>query len=175
MNQTNPAFDRLVNEWLPYQVLASHLWGRTGPNQRSGAYGFRDQLQSVLPLLYLHPDISREQILLHGAQQFYQGDVMQWWHQSWEGKTGLGVRNRTADPHLWLPYLVCRYVDATGDLSILREEVRFLEGMPIPRRADGIAFAPRRSRDSASLYRHCMRAIDLTLRAVRRARGCRSC
>ena len=163
IESTNPAFDRLVNGWLPYQVLASHIWGRTGPSQRSGAYGFRDQLQSVLPLLYLHPDISREHILLHGAQQFYQGDVMQWWHQSWEGKTGLGVRNRTADPHLWLPYLVCRYVDATGDLSILREEVRFLEGIPIPRRADGIAFAPRRSRDSASLYRHCMRAIDLTL------------
>jgi cyclic beta-1,2-glucan synthetase len=161
---TDPAFDRLVNGWLPYQVLAAHLWGRTGPNQRSGAYGFRDQLQSALPLLYLHPEISREHILLHGAQQFYQGDVMQWWHQSWEGRTGLGVRNRTADPHLWLPYLVYRYVDATGDLSILQEQVRFLEGMPIPRRADGIAFAPRRSRDSASLYRHCMRAIDLTLR-----------
>jgi cyclic beta-1,2-glucan synthetase len=161
---SDPAFDRLVNQWLPYQVLAAHLWGRTGPNQRSGAYGFRDQLQSALPLLYLHPEISREHILLHSAQQFYQGDVMQWWHQSWEGKTGLGVRNRTADPHLWLPYLVYRYVDATGDLSILQEQVRFLEGMPIPRRADGIAFAPRRSRDSASLYRHCMRAIDLTLR-----------
>ena len=163
IESTDPAFDRLVNEWLPYQVLASHLWGRTGPNQRSGAYGFRDQLQSVLPLLYLHPEISREHILLHSAQQFYQGDVMQWWHQSWEGKTGLGVRNRTADPHLWLPYVVYRYVEATGDLSILQEEVRFLEGIPIPRRADGIAFAPRRSRDSASLYRHCMMAIDLTL------------
>jgi cyclic beta-1,2-glucan synthetase len=160
---SDPAFARLVNEWLPYQVLASHLWGRTGPNQRSGAYGFRDQLQSVLPLLYLHPEISREQILLHSAQQFYRGDVMQWWHQSWEGKTGLGARNRTSDPHLWLPYLVYHYVEATGDLAILQEEVRFLEGMPIPRRADGIAFAPRRSRDSASLYRHCMRAIDLTL------------
>ena len=161
---TDPAFDRLVNQWLPYQVLAAHLWGRTGPNQRSGAYGFRDQLQSVLPLLYLHPEISREHILLHGAQQFYRGDVMQWWHQSREGRTGLGVRNRTADPHLWLPYLVYHYVDATGDLAVLQEEVPFLEGMPIPRRADGIAFVPRRSRDSASLYRHCMRAIDLTLR-----------
>jgi cyclic beta-1,2-glucan synthetase len=159
----NAAFDGLVNDWLPYQVLVSHLWGRTGPNQRSGAYGFRDQLQSVLPMLYLNPALSREQILLHAAQQFYDGDVMQWWHQSWEGNTGLGVRNRAADPHLWLPYLVYRYLEATGDLAILNEEISFLEGKPIPRGSEGVIFAPRRSRDCASLYRHCMKALDFAL------------
>ncbi|MEW6441770.1 MAG: glycosyl transferase family 36 [bacterium] len=156
-------FDRLVNDWLPYQVLASHLWGRTGPNQRSGAYGFRDQLQSVLPLLFLDPGTARSQILLHGSQQFFRGDVLQWWHPSREGASGLGARNRASDPHLWLPYVTCRYVEATGDLAILDEPLPYLESRPIPPGHEGLMFAPRRARDREPLYRHCTRAIELTL------------
>jgi cyclic beta-1,2-glucan synthetase len=160
---SNKAFDRMVNDWLPYQVLASHLWGRTGPNQRSGGFGYRDQLQDMLPFLYLNPGVARTQILLHGAQQFFRGDVMQWWHQSWEGRTGLGVRNRASDPHLWLPYLVYQYVEATADLSILDEELTYLEGRRIPRGREGVMFTPRLTRDREPLYQHCLRAIDLTL------------
>ena len=50
-----PDFDRLVNTWLPYQLYASRLFGRVGPNQRGGAFGFRDQLQDVLPLIFIEP------------------------------------------------------------------------------------------------------------------------
>jgi cyclic beta-1,2-glucan synthetase len=163
---SDPGFDRMVNDWLPYQVLASHLWGRTGPNQRSGGYGYRDQLQDLLPLVYLHPGMARSQILLHAAQQFFAGDVMQWWHQSWEDRTGLGVRNRASDPHLWLPYLVYQYVEATGDLTILDEELTYLEGRRIPSDREGVMFAPRLSRDREPLYWHCIRAIDLTLKRL---------
>ena len=64
--ETNqPAFDRLVNDWLPYQLLTARLWGRCGPSQRGGAFGFRDQLQDVLPLFAIRPDLARRQILLH--------------------------------------------------------------------------------------------------------------
>jgi cyclic beta-1,2-glucan synthetase len=156
-------FDRMVNTWLPYQVLAARLWGRTGPQQRSGAFGFRDQLQDVLPLILLAPEIARAQILLHAKQQFLSGDVLQWWHQTWEDKTGIGARNRASDPQLWLPYLLAHYIEATGDASILQEEIPFLEGKPIPPGAEGIVIAARPSRDHASLREHCRRAIALTL------------
>ena len=162
--ETNrPAFDRLVNDWLPYQVLTARLWGRTGPNQRGGAFGFRDQLQDVLPLTFTEPELARKQILLHARQQFVEGDVLQWWHRSRDGRTGLGARNRASDPHLWLPYVVAQYVAATGDRGILAEEVPFLEGRRIPRRVEGVVHVPRPSRDSASLYQHCRRAIEFTL------------
>lgn len=159
----DPGFDRMVNTWLPYQVLAARLWGRTGPQQRSGAFGFRDQLQDVLPLILLSPERARAQILLHGKQQFLAGDVLQWWHQTWEDKTGIGARNRASDPHLWLPYLVALYIEGTGDISILEEELPFLEGKAIPPGAEGIVMAARPARDSAPLREHCRRAIALTL------------
>ncbi|MGD9512374.1 MAG: glycosyl transferase family 36, partial [Geminicoccaceae bacterium] len=97
-----PAFDRLVNDWLPYQLLTARLWGRCGPNQRGGAFGFRDQLQDVLPLFAIRPDLARQQILLHARQQFLEGDVLQWWHPAATGGTGLAARNNASDPHLWL-------------------------------------------------------------------------
>ena len=158
-----PAFDRLVNDWLPYQLLTARLWGRCGPNQRGGAYGFRDQLQDVLPLFAIRPDLARRQILLHARQQFPEGDVLQWWHPAATGGTGLAARNNASDPHLWLPYLTSRYVLQTGDRAILEEAVPFIEGPPIPPEAEGINFVPRPSRDEASLYEHCCRAIDFSL------------
>jgi cyclic beta-1,2-glucan synthetase len=162
--ETNrPAFDRLVNDWLPYQLLTARLWGRCGPSQRGGAFGYRDQLQDVLPLFATRPELARRQILLHARQQFLAGDVLQWWHPAATGGTGLGARNNASDPHLWLPYLTSRYVRQTGDAAILDEAVPFLEGPAIPKGAEGINFVPRPSREAASLYGHCCRAIDFTL------------
>ena len=162
--ETNlPEFDRLVNDWLPYQLLTSRLWGRTGPSQRSGGFGFRDQLQDVIPLAGLHPALARKQILLNASQQFLRGDVLQWWHESWEGKTGLGARNYASDPHLWLIHVVDRYIKASGDRAILDERTPFLEGPYPPLSSGGIVFVPRVSRDDASVYDHCRLAIERAL------------
>jgi cyclic beta-1,2-glucan synthetase len=160
----DPDIDRLVDIWLPYQILVSRLWGRLGPYQRSGAYGFRDQLQDVLPLIPSHPELARRQILLHAGQQFSQGDVLHWWHQTWGGKTGIGLRGRGADPHLWLPHVVCNYIRESGDLTVLDEEIPFLEASRPGKLSGGKVVAPRVSRDGATLYDHCRRAIDLSLR-----------
>ena len=162
--ETNiPELDRLVNDWLPYQVQASRLWSRAGSEQRSGAYGYRDQLQDVLPLLFHDAALARRQILLHAGQQFREGDVLVWWHPSKDGITGLGARTRASDVHLWLAYLVARYVRATGDRALLDVEVPFLEGPRLPHGVDGRLVVPRISRDSESVYEHCRRAIARTL------------
>ena len=160
----DPGFDRLVNDWLPYQLLVSRLWGRTGPAQRSGAFGFRDQLQDVLPLVWIAPELARRQLLLHAAQQFREGDGLKWWHNSREGRTGIGVRTRASDPHLWLPHVLVRYLSGTGDQAILDEPVAFIEGGPVPAGQEGYLLAPRPTRERATLYEHCRRAIDLSLR-----------
>ncbi|GMU45877.1 MAG: hypothetical protein AMXMBFR26_06590 [Porticoccaceae bacterium] len=158
-----PDFDRLVNVWLPYQLISARLWARCGPEQRSGAYGFRDQLQDVLPLLLLDPALARAQILRHAGQQFVEGDVLHWWHPLTGERTGFAARTRASDPQAWLPYLAAQYVAATGDAGVLDERTAFVEGPAIPHGAEGWGFAPRPSAEQATLYEHCRRAIDYTL------------
>ncbi len=163
--ETNRAdFDRLVNTWLPYQLYASRLFGRVGPNQRGGAYGYRDQLQDVLPLILTEPHLTRAQIVLHAGQQFLEGDVLKWWHRAPGGGTGLGQRTKASDPHLWLPYVLSRYVAGTGDFSVLDEVVPYLEGPAVPEHDDTLVVAPRPSLETATVYEHARLAIEYTLR-----------
>ncbi len=159
-----PDFDRLVNTWLPYQLYASRLFGRLGPNQRGGAVGFRDQLQDVLPLILLEPRLARAQIVLHAGQQFLEGDVLKWWHRGPNGGTGVAQRTKASDPHLWLPYVLSRYVSQSGDASVLDEVTPYLEAPEVPEHDDTLLVTPRPSLETDDVYAHAKRGIEYTLR-----------
>ena len=154
------ALNVLSNGWLLYQTLACRVWARSGYYQSGGAYGFRDQLQDVMALIYADPQRVREQILLSAAHQFVEGDVQHWWHPP----SSRGVRTHCSDDYLWLPLATCRYVLGTGDHSILNETVPFLEGRPVNPEDDSYYDLPGRSSEVASLYEHCVRALRHGLR-----------
>jgi cyclic beta-1,2-glucan synthetase len=152
------SMDILLNGWLLYQTLACRVWARSGFYQSSGAYGFRDQLQDVMAVCVSAPAVAREHILRAAARQFTAGDVQHWWLPT----TGQGIKTRISDNRIWLAYVVARYLEVTEDFAVLDEQVPFLSGGPL--RADQHEeFAAPAAASPASLFEHCVRALDSSL------------
>lgn len=157
----DPSMDLIMNYWLMYQNIACRLWARSAFYQSGGAYGYRDQLQDSLNAIYISPDLTKQQLLLHAAHQFKEGDVLHWWHP---GAGDRGVRTRFTDDRLWLPYVLVEYLERTEDYSILTWEAPYLEGDELPPGEDERYFTPSLSQETGTLYDHCLRAIDISLK-----------
>lgn len=113
----------LVNYWLPYQAIAGRLFAKTGYYQNSGAYGYRDQLQDSLAWCILRPQHARAHILRACGVQKSDGSVCHWWFPN----TPINSQTNCSDDFLWLPFILCKYIQETGDTSILKERVPFMD------------------------------------------------
>jgi cyclic beta-1,2-glucan synthetase len=149
------SFDHLINSWLLYQTNNSRLLGKSGYYQSGGAFGFRDQLQDVLSMLYVDSNVVKDQLIICSKRQFLQGDVLHWWH-----KQATGVRTKISDDLLFLPYVLSEYLLVTEDFDLLDHETSYLESLDIAKNDEDLYFDFKQSDIFESLYHHCMRAMD---------------
>ena len=156
LDTPDPSVNLMANGWLLYQTMSSRLWGRTGFYQSGGAYGFRDQLQDVMALVHNEPALTRAHLLRVAAHQFKKGDVQHWWHPP----SGRGVRTHFSDDFLWFPFVLCHYLTASKDNSLLDEEVRWLEGRLLTPEEESYYELPNHSEESATVYQHAVQAIE---------------
>jgi cyclic beta-1,2-glucan synthetase len=155
----DPSMNIMLNRWLLYQTIACRLWARSAFYQAGGAFGFRDQLQDSMAVIWTKPEMIRGQILRAAARQFEEGDVQHWWHMP----SGRGVRTHFSDDLLWLPFVVSYYLNITQDFSVLDEVIPFLKGPLLTIEQEDSYYTPEVSSMTGSVYEHCARSIDHSL------------
>ena len=154
--------DMMFNKFAKYQSLYCRVYARCGFYQTSGAFGFRDQLQDMLCVMYSYPEYAREHILLCAAHQYLQGDVMHWWHPD-PSKEEMGIRTRISDDLLWLPFVVERYIRITGDETVLFTPVSYLSSPSLEQWENDRYEKAEKTVEKESLYAHCVRALNASL------------
>ena len=154
--------DFMLNGWYLYQTISSRLLARAGFYQVSGAFGYRDQLQDAMNIVYALPELTRRQILTNAAHQFEQGDVLHWWHES----NHFGLRSLYKDDYLWLVYATIEYLTVTEDYDILKEKVPFATGEELKpgEHEKGITFGY--TKEKVSLLEHMELSLHLTMNSL---------
>jgi cyclic beta-1,2-glucan synthetase len=69
-----------------------------------------------------------------------------------------------SDDVVWLASAVARYIEVSGDESILTTEIPFIEGAALAEGQHDAFYVPDTSKETANLYEHCARALDLAVK-----------
>ncbi len=153
------SLERMFNLFLPYDAVFSRFLARAGFYQSSGAYGFRDQLQDCLCLMYSDKRRALTHIYRAASHQFPEGDVLHWWHPG----ARAGVRTRCSDDYLWLVYACLEYLKASGSDAFLSTSLPYISAEKLDKATQERYGGYSVSKLWESLYRHNIRALDRAL------------
>ena len=103
-----------ANIWLKRQVSLGKTWGRVYGK------GFRDVMQDITAFVSYDPALAKKRILLALAYQYEDGNPIRMFEPNF--------RYPYNDGGVWIPGAVLAYLNETGDLSILDEQVTYLKG-----------------------------------------------
>ena len=156
------ALDYVLNGWYLYQTISSRLFAKAGFYQVSGAYGYRDQLQDAMNIVLVDPSVTYDQILRNASHQFVEGDVLHWWHED----NHFGLRSRYKDDYLWLVYATIMYIEVTGDVAILSEEVPYINAPILGDYENEKTVNFEYTSDKDSLFKHLEKALNLSINSL---------
>ena len=159
INSESRLTDALFNFFLPYQISACRFYARGSFYQSGGAYGFRDQLQDCLGMIYSNPKAVRTHIIRCCAHQYEEGCVMHWWHTRNFGGVNRGVKTKCSDDLLYLPIVLADYLEKTEDFGITEVLVGYLSSPTLKDKAERYE-QPKKSGLKETIYDHCVRALD---------------
>lgn len=103
-----------ANVWLKRQVSLGKTWGRVYGK------GFRDVMQDITAFVSYDAPLAKKRILLALAHQYEDGNPIRMFEPNF--------RYPYNDGGAWIPGTVLAYVNETGDLSILDEQITYLQG-----------------------------------------------
>lgn len=106
--------DQQVNVWLKRQVSLGKTWGRLYGK------GFRDVCQDITAFVSFDPPLARGRILHALKHQYEDGNPIRMFEPNFYYPYN--------DGGAWIPGAVLAYLNECGDLSILDEEIGYLEG-----------------------------------------------
>jgi len=149
LRSPDPALDRTVNFWNPYQCMATFNLSRSASYFEAGigrGMGFRDSNQDLLGFVHLVPERARERLLDLAATQREDGSA---YHQyqplTKRGNHELG--GGFGDDPLWLVLAAAAYVKETGDVGVLQAQAPF----------------DHAEQRAASLFAHLTQSLQYTL------------
>ncbi|MBP5245684.1 MAG: hypothetical protein J6036_04440 [Clostridia bacterium] len=149
----------MFNTYLSYQNAVCRILARSGFYQSGGAYGFRDQLQDAVCLMYSDKKGARDLILFFASHQFSDGSALHWWHELEDGICK-GIRSKCSDDYLWLVYALCEYVFYSGDESILYENAPYCKGEELLLNEREKYIKTEKTDFSESIFGHAAKALD---------------
>lgn len=106
-------FDVMTNIWAKRQLSLGKTWGRVYGK------GFRDVMQDIAAFVSFDSALAKKQIIYALSHQYESGNAIRMYEPDF--------KYPYMDMPVWIPATVLQYLKETGDLSILQEEIPYLD------------------------------------------------
>ncbi len=139
-----------VNVWLKRQLAFGKTWGRLWGK------GFRDVMQDITSFAPFDAELAKKRILYALKHVYENGNPIRMFEPTY-----LYPYN---DGAIWVPSAILAYLNETGDLSILDEQVQYLPGSSLDNSVydDGSFSYPKYkgTEYTDSVFEHVKRCMD---------------
>ncbi len=150
LNSPDEILNSQVNIWLKRQLAFGKTWGRLWGK------GFRDVMQDITSFVSFDAELAKKRILYALKHVYENGNPIRMFEPTY-----LYPYN---DGAIWIPSAILAYLNESGDLSMLDEEVQYLPGSSLDNSVydDGAFSYPEyKGTDyTESVFEHLKRCID---------------